>query len=121
MASFIGRTRELAQLYDQLGIVRRGGRDASGVAVLIRGRRRIGKSSLAEVFAERSGLTYIVLQAARSSTPERAYADLAASIAASSLPNAVIAAGQEPRSLTAALALLAGALPTDQPAVVVLD
>lgn len=121
MASFIGRTRELAQLDDQLGIVRRGGRDASGVAVLIRGRRRIGKSRLAEVFAERSGLPYLVFQAARSSTPERAYADLAASIAASSLPNAVIAAGQEPRSLTAALALLAGALPTDQPAVVVLD
>ena len=55
MANFVGRTRELAQLGDQVGIVRRGGRDASGVAVLMRGRRRIGKSRLAEVFAEGSG------------------------------------------------------------------
>lgn len=118
---FVGRTRELSQLGDQLEVVRRGGRDSRGVAVLLRGRRRIGKSRLAEVFAERARLPYLVFQAARSSTPERAYADLAASIAASSLPNAAIAAGQEPRSLTAALALLAGALPADQPAVVVLD
>jgi AAA+ ATPase superfamily predicted ATPase len=117
----VGRTRELTQLGEQLEIVRRGGRDAQGVAVLMRGRRRIGKSRLAEVFTERSGLPHLVFQAARSSTPERAYADLAAAIAASSLPNAVIAAGQEPRSLTAALTLLAGALPADQLAVVVLD
>ncbi len=121
MANFIGRARELAQLDDQLEIVRRGDRDARGVAVLMRGRRRIGKSRLAEVFAERSRLPYLVFQAARGSTPERAYADLAASIAASSLPNAAIATAQQPRSLTAALTLLAGALPTDQPAVVVLD
>ncbi len=121
MAKFVGRVRELALLDGQLDVVRRGGRDASGVAVLLRGRRRIGKSRLAEVFAERSELPYLVFQAARSSAPERAYADLAAAIAASSLPNAAIAVGQEPRSLTAALALLAGALPTDQPAVVVLD
>ena len=121
MTSFIGRTRELALLDDQLDIVRRGGRDARGVAVLIRGRRRIGKSRLAEVFAERADVPYIVFQAARRSTPERAYADLAAAIAASSLPNAAVAAGNEPRSLTAALTLLAAALPTDGPSVVILD
>lgn len=121
MSHFVGRTRELAMLDDQLGVVRHGRRDSSGVAVLLRGRRRIGKSRLAEVFAERSGLPYVVFQAARASTPERAYADLAAAVAASSLPNASIAQGQEPRSLTAALALLAAALPADQPSVVVLD
>ena len=121
MARFVGRDQQLARLEDQLDIVRRGGRDASGVAVLLRGRRRIGKSRLAEVFAERSGLPRLVFQAARSSTPERAYADLAAAIASSSLPNAIVAAGQEPRSLTAALGLLGAALPTDRPAVVVLD
>lgn len=93
MSHFIGRIRELSMLDDQLGVVRHGRRDSSGVAVLLRGRRRIGKSRLAEVFAERSGLPYVVFQAARASTPERAYADLAAAVAASSLPNASIAQG----------------------------
>jgi len=89
--------------------------------VLIRGRRRVGKSRLVEEFLERSGLPHLFFTAVGGSKQE----DLdgfAAELMASSLPDASRAAGfATPQTWDAAFALLASALPTDTPSVVVLD
>ncbi len=121
MGGFVGRTRELDDLRAQLDVVAAGDRDARGVAVLVRGRRRVGKSRLAEDFAHRSGVPHMTFQATRGAPVEQEYAAIAAAVAASNLPGAGIASGNTPRTFGAALALLAAALPDDQPSVVVLD
>lgn len=118
---FIGRTRELDELNTQLEVVRRGTRADRGVAVMIRGRRRVGKSRLVNEFIERTGLPHAYFQAARHAPQEQEFELLAASVAASTLPGAAVAVGNRPATLTAALTLLAAALPTDTPAVVVID
>lgn len=120
-AGFVGRRRELALLSEQLDTVGRGGRDTPGVSVLLRGRRRVGKSRLVEELAERTGVPYVVFQAARHAAPEREYASLAHAVATSDLPGAGVAADTAPTTLTAALTLLAAALPDDRPSLVVLD
>lgn len=118
---FVGRTREIDELNTQLEVVRRGTRADRGTAVMIRGRRRVGKSRLVNEFVERTGLPHVYFQAARHAPPQQELELLAASVAASDLPGAAIAAGNRPATLTAALTLLVAALPTDTPAVVVID
>lgn len=55
--AFVGRARELAALGRQLDWVRRGAGGADrGRVVLLRGRRRVGKSRLVTEFVARSGL-----------------------------------------------------------------
>lgn len=118
---FVGRTRELAALGQELDWVRRGAAGADrGRVVLLRGRRRVGKSRLATEFISRSGLPSVHFQAARYAPPEREYRLLASAIAESTLPDADIARDVSPTSLTTALTLLASALP-DEPAIVVID
>jgi len=97
VASFVGRTRELAQLGDQLDIVRRGGRTPA-VSRPHPWPPTHRQEPLAEVFAERSGLPYLVFQAARSSTL-RVRTPTLPRPSASSLPNAS-SLQAEPRSLT---------------------
>lgn len=54
MAGFVGRRRELALLAGMLGEVREQvGAARPGKCVIVRGRRRIGKSALVEEFIER--------------------------------------------------------------------
>lgn len=118
---FVGRTRELAALTAQLDVVRAGQRADRGVAVLVRGRRRIGKSRLAEEFVRRTGVPAVHFQAAKGAPPAAELAELVRAISTSTLPDAALAAGQTPTTLTAALALLHAALPDDTPAVVVID
>lgn len=88
--------------------------------MLLRGRRRVGKSRLAEQFAEQSGLPYVYFQAARHAAPADEWAALAQAVAASDLPDAEIADAAAPGSFSAALTLLATALP-DRPSIVILD
>lgn len=106
----------------QLARVERGGRAGRpGRALLMRGRRRVGKSRLVEEFVERAGVPYLFFTA--SAQPSLA-ADLRLFTAAgssSTLPGATSFDGQDPHTWDAALRLLATALPTDQPSVVVLD
>ena len=53
MAGFVGRRRELARLDGMLAEVRElAGSARSGRCVIVRGRRRIGKSALVEEFIE---------------------------------------------------------------------
>src|SRR5262249_56332392 len=60
VAGFIGRERELALLDRMLRRVTAGGRAGRpGRALLIRGRRRVGKSRLAEGFVERAAAPYL--------------------------------------------------------------
>ena len=118
---FVGRARELDALGGHLDVVRRGGRADRGVAVLVRGRRRVGKTRLASEFAARSGAPTLYFQAARGAAVSEELALFADAVAASDLPGAAIAQGNRPTTLTGALTLLAAALPDDAPSVVVLD
>jgi uncharacterized protein len=118
---FVGRARELGQLSDHFATVRAGSRADRGVAVLIRGRRRVGKSRLVEEFARRTSAPYVHFQAARGAPPARELGLFAEAIATSTLPGADLAAGNNPTSLTAALTLLSGALPDDTPSIAVID
>lgn len=118
---FVGRTRELAALTRQLDLVRAGTWADRGAAVLLRGRRRVGKSRLVAELVERSGLPSVTFQAAKGAPVERELGLLAEAVACSDLPGADLARSNEPSTLTAALTLLAAALPDDTPSVVVLD
>ena len=118
---FVGRQAELAELEELLADVRGGGRADRGQAVLLRGRRRVGKSRLVTEFVARSGLSSVYFQSARGASSAAEYAELAAAIAASTLPDAGVAQGNQPQNLTAALTLLAAALPSDTLSIVVLD
>jgi AAA+ ATPase superfamily predicted ATPase len=119
---FVGRRRELAQLADLLEPVRTGGRTGRpGRAVLIRGRRRVGKSRLVEEFARRTGLPHVFFTATGASRDEE-LASFGAQVAASDLPDAAAFAGYAvPQTWDAALALLGGILPADRPSMVVFD
>lgn len=117
---FVGRARELEQIQEHLQVVIDGGRADRGVALLIRGRRRVGKSRLASEFASRSGLPHVYFQAARGAPAAQELDLLAQAVATSSLPNGQVAAGNRPSTLTAALTLLAAALP-DTPSIVIID
>jgi AAA+ ATPase superfamily predicted ATPase len=89
--------------------------------VLIRGRRRVGKSRLVEEFLERTGLPHVFFTAVGGSKTED-LAGFAAELAASPLPDAArVADFATPQTWDAALSLLAGVLPQDTPSVVVLD
>ncbi|MGH3310473.1 MAG: ATP-binding protein [Streptomyces sp.] len=122
MDGFVGRRTELSLLDDLLIPVRSGGRSGRrGRAVLIRGRRRVGKSRLVEEFLERSRLPHVFFTAIGGSKEED-LAGFTAELAASTLPDATrFADFAVPQTWDAALSLLAGALPTDAPSVVVLD
>ncbi|WP_329615298.1 AAA family ATPase [Streptomyces brevispora] len=122
MNGFIGRRTELALLDDLLGPVKTGGRSGRpGRAVLIRGRRRVGKSRLVEEFLEQAGLPHVFFTAVGGSREED-LAGFTAEVTASRLPDAEwFGPFGAPLTWDAALAMLASALPTDSPSVVVLD
>jgi hypothetical protein len=122
MDHFYGRNQELQTLDRLLRRVEERGRTGRpGRAVLIRGRRRVGKSRLVEEFIDRSGLPSLFFTASAQSNTA---ADLRLFVEAgstSTLPQAALFAGQTPHDWDAALQLLAAALPADEPSIVVLD
>ncbi|MGW6128977.1 ATP-binding protein [Cellulomonas sp. NPDC055163] len=75
---------------------------------------------MVDELTRRSGVPFVYFQAARSAPVRDELATFASSVATSTLPNAAVAAGNTPLSLTAALTLLDAAL-GDQPAIVVID
>lgn len=120
MPSFVGRERELRSLAAALDLVRSAVRSSEpGRCLLMRGRRRVGKSRLAEVFAEQSGAPTLYFTASKQGARELGlFAEEAAS---STLPNGGLFAGAHPDSWDAALRLLAQALPTTEPSIVIVD
>lgn len=119
--TFIGRAKELALLQTHLDQVRRGGRLDKGQTVLLRGRRRVGKSALVTEFVRRAGAPSVYFAAAKGAPLVDELRQLATAIAESDLPSASVARGNTPESFTAALSLLAAALPSETPSIVVLD
>lgn len=119
---FIGRSAELQRLTALLDRVRKRGRDQPGVAVLLRGRRRVGKSRLVEVFCERAGKPWVYLQASHGAEPAAERGNFATSVLDSNLPNRdMFAGGVTLSSWTAFLRQLATTLPDDQESIVVID
>lgn len=86
----------------------------------MRGRRRIGKSSLVEEFLLRAEVPSIFFTAERRPGDEE-LESLWQSVIESSWEGADFAAGVVPKSWTGALSTLATALPDDRPTVLVLD
>lgn len=119
---FVGRADELAALDRLLRRVREGGRTGRpGTAVLMRGRRRVGKSRLVEEFVSRAGVPHLFFTASAQPTVAADLRLFVEAAAESDLPGAARFTDQEPHTWDAALRLLASAVPAEAPSVVVLD
>lgn len=116
---FVGRQEQLARLDGLLQRVRTSEDTKPRKALLIRGRRRVGKSRLVEEFVDRIDVPHLFFAA--TGRPVRDELRLfAEEVVASDLPGAALFAGVELSSWDAAFRLLAKALP-DGGSVVVLD
>jgi AAA+ ATPase superfamily predicted ATPase len=121
VAGFIGRERELRLLTRHLNWVRRGSGDDRGRAILLRGRRRVGKSRLVDIFCGQADVPYAVHQATKGERPDAERARFAASVLRSDLPDRQLLEGVQLDSWDAALRQLAAVLPADAPSIVVID
>ena len=121
MAMFVGRDRELAALRAELARLTdpRAG-DRPGRALLIRGRRRVGKSRLVEQFIEQSHVPFVYFTASMQGDA-RELRLFAEQVASSDLPGADTFRDVVPATWEAALRLLAAALPADSPSIIVID
>ncbi|MBB5870670.1 AAA+ ATPase superfamily predicted ATPase [Allocatelliglobosispora scoriae] len=118
---FAGRGYQLSQLNALLDDVRRGG-EGPGRALLMRGRRRVGKSRLLEVFCERADVPWAFYTATSGEDPQHHRDELFRAVSAeSTLPNRAWVADGTASTWDAAFRELAAMLPTDTPSIVVLD
>ncbi|MGW0633571.1 ATP-binding protein [Streptomyces sp. NPDC002758] len=121
MVDFVGRRHELATLDREFQKVADGvGRERPGRCVMLRGRRRVGKSRLVERFAERCGAPFL-FYAATGASPQADLARLGRDAQTSTLPMAHLVAAARPDSWDAAFDVLAAAVPHNQPSVLVMD
>jgi AAA+ ATPase superfamily predicted ATPase len=122
MVAFIGREHQLAVLDTLLREISTGiGKDPRpGQCLLIRGRRRIGKSSLVEAFVDRAAVPAVFFTASGAST-ELELESFIEAVSASTLPDRTVFDDATPGNWSAALRQLAGILPDDQPSIVVVD
>lgn len=118
---FKGRAADLELLGRQLELVRAGAGATRGQAVIMTGRRRVGKSRLVQEFCDRSGAPYVVFQATRGRNAVAERADFAGVLAQSALPGAELVAGLQAADWNQALRSLAIALPDDVPSIAVID
>lgn len=120
MEPFIGRQRELGVLRRALEKTGRRQFARPGRALLVRGRRRVGKSRLAEEFIRQAEVPHLYYTA----TGQTLRAELhtfAEDVRASNLPAAAEFDDRRPESWHDALTLLARSLPEDAPSIVVID
>ena len=121
MAEFIGRARELNLLNQELKRVADGvNGERPGRCLLLRGRRRVGKSRLVETFADRSGAPFLFFSAAGGDVAQE-LARFAGDAGRASLPQGALLANSRPADWDAALELLAVTLPDDRASIVVID
>lgn len=121
MVEFVGREQELRLLereVAELGSSRAG--DRPGRCLIVRGRRRVGKSRLIETFVERSGVPCLYFTASAGSV-ESELGRFRQDARESSLPARDLLVASNPADWADALHVLAAALPSDSPSVVVLD
>lgn len=115
---FVGRRSELALLRKRLDRVTESG---TGTALVIRGRRQVGKSRLAQEFCDQAGVPYLFFAATKGASTLEAITAFLAELGSSSVPRQP---GLVPAESTAswpdAFRILAAVLP-DSPVVVVLD
>jgi AAA+ ATPase superfamily predicted ATPase len=121
MVGFRGRANDLALLGRQLRLVRDGIATTPGQALIVTGRRRVGKSRLVQEFCDRSGVPYVVFQASRGRNPAAERADFIAALAQSALPGADLVAGAVGSDWNQVLRSVAIAVPEKTPSIVVLD
>jgi AAA+ ATPase superfamily predicted ATPase len=115
---FVGRKSELGLLDKRLARVTAGG---TGTALVIRGRRQVGKSRLAQEFCDRAGVPYLFYSATKGASPVEAITEFLAELSASNVPrDRSLLPAETTSSWPDAFRLLAGVLP-DSPVVVVLD
>jgi len=121
MPDFVGRRRELASL-DGLFTEVRGqvGTARPGKCVIVRGRRRIGKSALVEEFIDRQQVpsVFYTAEIGFGGEPLRTFSE---AVSVSALPDAGVFGEAAPGNWAAAFRQLAGILPDDTPSIVVLD
>lgn len=115
--TFIGRSRELALLAQDLESLRQSGQ---GALVLVKGRRRAGKSRLVEEFAERQGSPVVFFLATRQ-RPGYELARFVDVLAQSNHPEAAGSAGLRFESWEAALTFASVGATQERPVVIVLD
>ena len=118
---FQGRAADLELLSGQLRQVAEARGGTRGRAVIMTGRRRVGKSRLVQEFCDRSGLPYVVFQATRGRNPVSERADFVGLLGQSDLPGADAVAGLQADGWNQALRTLSLALPDDAPSVAVID
>jgi len=120
VAGFIGRSEQLAALGKILRRVTTDADSKPGRALLIRGRRRVGKSRLVEEFLDRAGVPYVYFTASTRSTAEELHL-FSSEVASSNLPGGATFANVTVGTWDVALRLLTTTLPSDGPSVVVID
>ncbi|WP_034090716.1 ATP-binding protein [Streptacidiphilus albus] len=118
---FRGRTSDLELLNGQLRQITLGQGGTQGRAVIVTGRRRVGKSRLVQEFCDRSGAPYVVFQATRGRNPVAERAEFAATLAQSGLPGREAVAGLQSSDWNQSLRTLALAVPDDVPSIAVID
>ncbi|WP_182875355.1 ATP-binding protein [Microbispora sp. H10670] len=118
---FKGRAADLELLDGQLRQVRDGQGGTRGRAVIMMGRRRVGKSRLVQEFCDRSGVPSVVFQATRGRNPVTERADFVGMLGQSALPGAELVAGVQAADWNQALRTLALAVPDDRPSIAVID
>jgi uncharacterized protein len=115
---FIGRQRDLALLEGILDGVKDTGR---GAFLAMRGRRRVGKSRLAEEFARESGCPCVYFTAVQQ-PGEAELSRFVEELARSKAPRAAdVAAGLRPQSWEAALELAAEGASAERPLILIVD
>jgi uncharacterized protein len=121
VSGFAGRRRELAALGQILGEVQEQvGAARPGKCLIIRGRRRIGKSALVEEFIDRYHVpsVFYTAEIGFGGEPLREFSE---TVRTSSLPEADVFGEAAPGNWAAAFRQLAGILPDDKASVVVID
>ncbi len=118
---FAGRSEDLRVLEEQLRVVAEGRGGTRGRALIITGRRRVGKSRLVQEFCDRSGQPYVLFQATKGRNPAAERQDLTQSISCSALPGRELIEGLEPADWNHALRSVAVAAGEQVPCVIVLD
>ncbi len=118
MSGFVGRRRELASLERELARVR-SDQEQPGRCIMVRGRRRVGKSRLIEEFCARAGVPHVFFAASRQGAAEVPL--FAREVADSDLGGRDLFADANPATWEAALRLLGAGVEDQLPAVVVLD
>ena len=121
VAGFVGRRRELAALGQVLSEVQEQvGGAQPGKCLIIRGRRRIGKSALVEEFIDRHDVPSVFYTAEIGFGGEP-LGEFSETVRSSGLPEADVFGEAAPGNWAAAFRQLAGILPGDKASVIVID